>query len=170
MWSAGCSTGEERYTLAMLVVDQGLTHDPAWDVLLVGTDVNRESLRLAREGRYAARSFRATPDETRERYFNAHGPRMAADSANPADDALRVDESGRRSAHPADLDSISSCAATSRFTSTTWPRSGSMPRSFGALSLGGWLMLGPSDTVPADRSELERSTRTTPFCGGASRR
>ena len=61
-----CSSGAFRF-------DQGVMRDPAWDVLLVGTDVNRESLRFAREGRYSARSFRATPDQTRERYFEAVG-------------------------------------------------------------------------------------------------
>src|SRR5258708_4027282 len=42
MWSAGCSTGEEPYTLAMLLLEKQLAD---WDITLVGTDVNRESLR-----------------------------------------------------------------------------------------------------------------------------
>lgn len=156
MWSAGCSTGEELYTLAMLILDQGLPHDPAWDVLLVGTDVNRESLRLAREGRYAARSFRATPDETRERYFNA------------MDHDWRPIEPIRRMTHfawtnlgadqlipPAlELDLIMCRNVTIYFDDVATQRL--YATLIRALSLGGWLLLGPSDTVPADRSELER--------------
>ncbi|TMF05368.1 MAG: protein-glutamate O-methyltransferase CheR [Chloroflexi bacterium] len=67
VWSAGCSTGEETYTLAILLRETLAIS--GWDVQLVGTDVNRESLRHARDARYAAWSFRATPDPLRDRYF-----------------------------------------------------------------------------------------------------
>ena len=67
LWSAGCSTGEEVYSLAILLSEtRPLT---GWDITLIGTDVNRESLRLAREASYPAWSFRATSDRFRDRYF-----------------------------------------------------------------------------------------------------
>jgi len=57
IWSAGCSTGEEAYSLAFLL--QGLVPDLAtWDVLILGTDVSSQSLARAREGRYGEWSFR----------------------------------------------------------------------------------------------------------------
>jgi chemotaxis methyl-accepting protein methylase len=155
-WSAGCSTGEELYTLGILLLDHGLPPDPAWDVLLFGTDVNRESLRIASDGRYAARSFRATPDETRERYFETAGREW------------RPIEPVRRMTHfawtnlgadqvlpPAvELDLIMCRNVTIYFEDLATQRL--YATLIGALAQGGWLLLGPSDALPADRSELER--------------
>jgi chemotaxis protein methyltransferase CheR len=60
LWSAGCSTGEEPYTLAILLRE--LVPDLAdWDVLILGTDINRESIERAREGIYRQWSFREMP-------------------------------------------------------------------------------------------------------------
>ena len=155
IWSAGCSTGEEPYTLAILVLEKELSS--AWDVLLVGTDVNRESLRVAGEGRYPARSFRATPDHFRERYFE------------PANKGLsRVIEPIRSMPHfawmnlgaeqltppAAELDLIMCRNVTIYFDDAATQRL--YLALIGALAPGGWLMLGPSDALPADRRELER--------------
>lgn len=54
VWSAGCATGEEAYTLAHLL----RTAVPDFTVQVVGTDMNEASLRTAREGRYRRRSLR----------------------------------------------------------------------------------------------------------------
>jgi chemotaxis protein methyltransferase CheR len=60
VWSAGCSTGEEPYTLAILL--KRLLKDLAeWDVLILATDINGRSLETARRGVYGAWSFRGTP-------------------------------------------------------------------------------------------------------------
>src|SRR2546423_1658511 len=79
IWSAGCSTGEEPYTIAMLLDQQAVLG--SWDVLLVGTDVNRESLRIAREARYPAWSFRSTPNALRDQYFSPVGNAWRLDDA-----------------------------------------------------------------------------------------
>jgi chemotaxis protein methyltransferase CheR len=68
IWSAGCSTGEEPYSLAILLLE----HFPelmGWDVQILATDINKRSLRLAREGVYGERSLRMVEDSLRERYF-----------------------------------------------------------------------------------------------------
>jgi len=154
LWSAGCSTGEEPYTLAILLREKDITS--AWDVLLVGTDVNRESLRVAREGHYPAWSFRATPEEVRTRYFV------------PSDTGWRLNDSIRRMTRfawmnlgadslmppSADLDLIMCRNVTIYFDDAATQR---LYRALvRALAPGGWLMLGPSDPVPADRGSLER--------------
>lgn len=66
VWSAGCSTGEEAYSLAVLVLETGLFAD--WDVRIFGSDISREVLSKARRGVYGPASFRAMP-ERYERYF-----------------------------------------------------------------------------------------------------
>jgi len=68
IWSAGCGTGEEVYTLAILL--RRLVPDLAkWRIDLLGTDVNDRSLAAAAEARYRLWSFRDTPDWVRTAYF-----------------------------------------------------------------------------------------------------
>lgn len=57
VWSAGCSTGEEVYTIAMLVRDAGGFGD--WDVRILGTDISQRVLEIARSARYGGSSMRA---------------------------------------------------------------------------------------------------------------
>jgi chemotaxis protein methyltransferase CheR len=66
IWSAGCSTGEEPYTIAMLLY--GLPCLQGWRVEIVGTDISHRVLNHARKGVYGKASFRAT-DESRVRAF-----------------------------------------------------------------------------------------------------
>jgi len=57
VWCAGCSTGEEAYTIGMLILDAGGFED--WDVRVVGTDISRRVLKIARGGRYRGGSLRS---------------------------------------------------------------------------------------------------------------
>lgn len=67
IWSAGCSTGEEPYTLAMLVIETGLFSN--WNVEIIGSDISQRVLQVARKGAYSDSSFRVTPDACKERFF-----------------------------------------------------------------------------------------------------
>lgn len=68
VWSAGCSTGEEPYSLAMLL-DRLLPDAADWRLTIMATDINPDSLERARAARYGEWSFRTTPAWARERYF-----------------------------------------------------------------------------------------------------
>ncbi len=70
IWSAGCSTGEEVYSIAIAVRESGL--DRKCDIRVFGSDISRKALAVARRGVYGKSAFRATPTEIRKRYFNAH--------------------------------------------------------------------------------------------------
>jgi chemotaxis protein methyltransferase CheR len=70
--SAGCSTGEEAHTLAMIVYDSGQFFWN-WNVQIIGMDVDEVALAKAREGIYFHNSFRALAPEARERHFNPVG-------------------------------------------------------------------------------------------------
>ncbi|MFH1815988.1 MAG: CheR family methyltransferase [Pseudomonadota bacterium] len=72
IWSAGCCTGEEPYSVAMLL-DRLLPDADAWNSTLLATDINPAFLRKAAEGVYGAWSFRATPDWIRDRHFKPAG-------------------------------------------------------------------------------------------------
>jgi chemotaxis protein methyltransferase CheR len=67
IWSAGCSTGEEPYTLAMLIKDTGLFND--WNIEIFGSDISLRVLQAARNGVYSKSSFRMTKQEYIDRYF-----------------------------------------------------------------------------------------------------
>jgi chemotaxis protein methyltransferase CheR len=67
IWSAGCSTGEEVYTLAILVHQSGLFD--GWDVRVYGSDISRRCVAAARRAVYGPSAFRATPPEVKKMYF-----------------------------------------------------------------------------------------------------
>jgi chemotaxis protein methyltransferase CheR len=70
--SAGCATGEEAYTIAMLIHDSGAFFWD-WAVEVVGLDLDAAALEKARQGLYQENSFRATPAEARRAHFTAEG-------------------------------------------------------------------------------------------------
>lgn len=69
IWSAGCSTGEEPYTLAMLVLDV-IPDIDKWKIQIIGTDINTQVLERAREGIYDYRSVREMPPQYTLQYFH----------------------------------------------------------------------------------------------------
>lgn len=71
IWSAGCSTGEEPYTIAMLLREMDELR--GWNIEIVGTDISQRVLHVARQGVYGRLSFRATDDAYIKRYFREQG-------------------------------------------------------------------------------------------------
>ncbi|HEU5439021.1 MAG TPA: CheR family methyltransferase, partial [Ktedonobacterales bacterium] len=69
IWSAGCSTGEEPYSIAMLVAEALGTEALQINVRLFATDVDAEAIAFARRGRYPASVVATVPDHLRARYF-----------------------------------------------------------------------------------------------------
>ena len=72
IWSAGCSTGEEPYSLAILVREL-LADIDDWKIHLLATDINEDALAAAREGIYRNWSFREVEDHYRRHYFTPDG-------------------------------------------------------------------------------------------------
>lgn len=68
IWSAGCATGEEVYTVAMLILEHGAFC--GWDVEVFGTDISRKVIARARQGVYGANSFREGYHGYLERHFD----------------------------------------------------------------------------------------------------
>ncbi|HWF84776.1 MAG TPA: protein-glutamate O-methyltransferase CheR [Vicinamibacterales bacterium] len=74
--SAGCATGEESYSLGILVRD---ALDPSWDVSILGVDINPAALHRATHGRYSAWALRETKREVQQRWFKADGREFVLD-------------------------------------------------------------------------------------------
>ncbi len=75
IWSAGCSTGEEPYSIAMTLAESGL-EGLGWRPHVLGTDVSTKALAKAREGVYQRKGLSGMPEEIVERYFEADGERV----------------------------------------------------------------------------------------------
>jgi chemotaxis protein methyltransferase CheR len=67
VWSAGCSTGEEVYSIAVMTRESGAFQGRG--VRIFGSDISRRCVAQARRGVYGPSSFRVTPPEVRRRYF-----------------------------------------------------------------------------------------------------
>ncbi|HTJ67717.1 MAG TPA: CheR family methyltransferase [Actinospica sp.] len=73
VWSAGCSTGEEAYTLAILFAEAIGVEACARRLKIYGTDVDEDALREARGGVYPVKALEALAPELRDRYFESSG-------------------------------------------------------------------------------------------------
>ena len=71
IWSAGCSTGEESYTLAMNMLEESEGLLKGWTVEILATDLNDRSLEVAKAGIYGDYALRSTTDHFRRKYFTA---------------------------------------------------------------------------------------------------
>jgi chemotaxis protein methyltransferase CheR len=67
IWSAGCSTGEEPYTLSMLILESGLLNE--MHIEIFASDISQRVLQIARKGIYSKPSFRATEEIYIKKYF-----------------------------------------------------------------------------------------------------
>jgi chemotaxis protein methyltransferase CheR len=68
IWSAGCSSGEEPYSIAMLLAESGYYDRAAFEIF--ASDINQQVLAKARRGHYRESAFRATDGPLRDKYFN----------------------------------------------------------------------------------------------------
>jgi chemotaxis protein methyltransferase CheR len=74
IWSAGCSTGEEAYSIAMTLAD-GLASLAEWDVRILASDIDTAALAVAQEGTYRVDRLRSSPVPVPRRYL--HGSTSA---------------------------------------------------------------------------------------------
>jgi two-component system CheB/CheR fusion protein len=71
VWSAGCATGEEPYTIAMLLAEALGEHAYRERVKIFATDVDTDAVASARQGVYSPKQVEPVPQALRERYFEA---------------------------------------------------------------------------------------------------
>lgn len=72
LWSAGCSTGEEPYTLAMFLLEESEKLLAGWTFDILATDLNDNSLNTAKAGIYGDYALRNTTELLRKKYFKPH--------------------------------------------------------------------------------------------------
>lgn len=72
IWSAGCSTGEEPYSIAISLCES-LAYAEAWNINVLATDISRQALDIAERGRYGRRALENVPPRQLEMYFQQDG-------------------------------------------------------------------------------------------------
>ncbi|HET7322063.1 MAG TPA: protein-glutamate O-methyltransferase CheR, partial [Longimicrobiaceae bacterium] len=154
LWSAGCSTGEEPYSLAILLKEHGL----GTGAEVLGTDLSRARLAVARRGRYRAWSFRGVPDEVRDRYFHPAGSEWELSPAIRAAVDFRYlnlveDRFPSLSTGVWGMDLIL-CRNVLIYLDADSRRQ-VVRKLFDSLAEGGWLLLGASDPLVANEIPAE---------------
>ena len=146
-WSAGCASGEEAYSLAIVFLEQRLRFS------LIGSDISTQALAKARAASYGTWSLRGTGSAFRERYFRPEGDRFVLHDFvrhrvgfEPLN--LIADD------YPAQLDLILCRNVLIYFDAETSREVGR--RLVHALAPGGWLLLGASDPMLDGIEGMER--------------
>lgn len=79
IWSAGCASGEEPFTLAILLHRTLGVRLADWRIEILGTDISEKALETARKAEYTGHALRSTPEAVRKRYFRQQGELFALD-------------------------------------------------------------------------------------------
>lgn len=157
IWSAGCSSGEEPYSVAMLLQEL-LPKDDTWQVSILATDINHQALNRAREALYGEWSFRETPAELRARFFIQEGARWRLSPQirrmvtfahlNLAEAVYPAITNGTCA-----LDIIFCRNVTIYFDEATTRQI--VERFYNALSPGGWLIVGHAEPQASIYKQFE---------------
>ena len=145
--SAGCASGEEAYTLAILLREYFPELD-TWNITISAVDVNPEILEKAKAGSYTAWSLRETPDEIRQKYFH---PKSGAFLLDPRIRSMVTFEEGNLIAGGGalavggDFDVIL-CRNVLMYLTPEAARQ-AVDKLTGALAAGGYLFLGYAESL-----------------------
>jgi chemotaxis protein methyltransferase CheR len=147
LWSAACSTGEEPYSLA-IVLERLLPDRASWDVRILATDINRSALERARRGRYGAWSFREVPDDITSTFFVRRGATLEVtgrvrQAVSFAHLNLAGDHWPSAATHTLDLDLVLCRNVLIYFGEELSHQVAD--RLHGALTAGGWLLVAPAE-------------------------
>ncbi|GGM29904.1 CheR family methyltransferase [Dactylosporangium sucinum] len=157
--SVGCATGEEAYTVAMVAADR--VPASRWELSIVGLDVSRSALRKAMAGRYSRWSLRETPEPVQRRWFRPAGDGVEVDQRLRG--PVRFVEHNLTDDHPAlfapDIYDVVLCRNVLMYL-TPDAAAGVVDRITRALAPGGYLFLGPTDTLGEGALTLHRSHGT----------
>ena len=150
IWSAGCASGEEAYSLAMLLTEI-IPDLERWSVSILGTDINKESLARARRGRYKKWSFRQVGQDMVRRYFTQENDRFELNQriksmVNFSYLNLSEDSYPSLMTNTCAMDLIL-CRNVAIYLPDDQVQA-MVHRFAGSLSQGGWLMVAATETDP----------------------
>lgn len=149
VWSAGCCTGEEPYSIAMLL-DRLVPQASASNVTILATDINLAFLRTAAEGEYSEWSFRGVPRWIKDRYFQPRrGKRFQLDDRIRQRVAFSylnlADDNYPSLTNNTNAMDVIFCRNVLMYFSAERARA-VVDRLYRALVDGGWLVVSPAET------------------------
>lgn len=148
IWSAGCSTGEEPYTIAM-ILREAIPHPEDWDIEILATDASSEAMEKAKRGIYGENSMRLVEEPYRSKYFTKAAVSKRSDEWQLSDEIKRMVKFGflnlMADPYPPELDVIFCRNVTIYFELKT--TIGIMDRFFEQLTGPGFLFLGYSESL-----------------------
>jgi chemotaxis protein methyltransferase CheR len=145
IWCAGCSSGEEPYTVALLLAKLLPESAAGWDIEILGTDINSEAVDAARRGRYGARSVGLLDDADLDRYFVRDGDGWRVGERLRGWVRLRQHNLAAEPPPAGGLDLILCRNVMIYFDRPAMRRV--VDALHAALAPGGWLLLGHSETL-----------------------
>jgi chemotaxis protein methyltransferase CheR len=152
--SAGCASGEEPYSLAILIRER-FPELSSWEIEILGFDVSSSMVEKARRGRYSPWSLRETPDELRQRYFQLEGRELQLNGSVKS--AVRFEERNLASEDPLfwqrQVFDIVFCRNVTMYFTAEMTRS-VVARIARSLKPGGFLFLGHAETLRAVSNEF----------------
>jgi chemotaxis protein methyltransferase CheR len=154
VWSAGCASGEEAYSLAILLHEAGM----APDAEILGTDISRARITAARRARYAPWSLRGVPDEVVSRYFRRRDGRYELAPAIRSMASFKYQNLADGTSTPSFSDARGADLILCRNVLIYFDREAvtrAAHRLLSALDDDGWLFLGASDPPLADLVSCE---------------
>ena len=160
IWSAGCSTGEEPYSIAMAIMEA----IPDWkkrDIRILATDINSRSLKRAQEGVFSSWKMRVTPKHYLEKYFTVIGESyLVRDEVKALVDFSYFNL--QTPPPPGDNFDVIFCRnVLIYFTTATTKMVVEMFANY--LNPGGYLYLGHSETLVNVSSKFERHIQSGSF-------
>ena len=146
-WSAGCSTGEEPYTLSIVMLQEIATRLKGWTFEIVATDLNDQSLAKCKEGLYTDYALRNTALPLREKYFQKEGElyRVSEEVRGPIKfDRLNLSDQTRMLFQKG-LDVIFCCNVLIYFDGAS--KRQTVGHFYNSLIPGGYFFLGHSESL-----------------------
>jgi chemotaxis protein methyltransferase CheR len=148
IWSAGCSTGEESYTLAMSMLEESERFLKGWKIEILATDLNDHSIETAKAGIYGDYALRNTTDFYKQKYFTVVDEKklqvrpevkklVTFNRMNLQDDSRMLFMKG--------MDVIFCCNVLIYFDGTS--KSKVINHFFSNLNFGGYFFLGTSESL-----------------------
>lgn len=147
IWSAGCSTGEEPYTLSMLLLDEAQRRLKGWSFEILATDINERSLTYAATAVYGSYSTRNLTPHYRQKYFLPDGELLQVHPtvrSNVKFSRLNLSEDSRMSFMKG-MDVIFCCNVLIYFDITSKRRV--LQHFYNSLLPHGYLFLGHSESL-----------------------
>lgn len=153
IWSAGCSSGEEPYSIVMLLKEAGFFAESSFEVL--GADISQQVIEKAREGVYRENAFRQTTPAMLDKYFTpVSGRYQLIDGVRDAVQFKQVNlmEAGELEDMPR-VDIVFCRNVMIYFSQNS--RRHLLNTFYDKLNPGGYLLLGHSETLPQATTRFE---------------